>query len=299
VIGQDRAKKILSVAVHNHYKRIDAAAGHDDVELQKSNVLLIGPTGSGKTLLAQTLARFLNVPFAIADATSLTEAGLRRRGRREHHPQPVPGATTTSSAPSGHHLHRRDRQDRPQEREPVDHARRVGRGRPAGAAEDHRGHGGQRAAEGRPQAPAAGVPADRHDEHPVHLRGRLRRARQDRRARVGEQQLGFGRRYPEAEAHARRASCSRGSEAEDLLPFRSDPRVHRPRSRGRHSRRARREDPDRHPDRAEERVGQAVPEALRDGQRRAQVHRRRPGRIAREALAQKAGARGLRASSRS
>jgi len=75
VIGQSRAKKVLSVAVHNHYKRIDARSNHDDVELQKSNVLLVGPTGSGKTLLAQTLARFLNVPFTIADATSLTEAG--------------------------------------------------------------------------------------------------------------------------------------------------------------------------------------------------------------------------------
>ena len=74
VIGQDRAKKVLSVAVHNHYKRIDSKAG-DEVELQKSNILLLGPTGSGKTLLAQTLARILNVPFAIADATTLTEAG--------------------------------------------------------------------------------------------------------------------------------------------------------------------------------------------------------------------------------
>jgi ATP-dependent Clp protease ATP-binding subunit ClpX len=75
VIGQERAKKILSVAVHNHYKRIDSKVGADDVELQKSNILLLGPTGSGKTLLAQTLARILNVPFAIADATTLTEAG--------------------------------------------------------------------------------------------------------------------------------------------------------------------------------------------------------------------------------
>jgi ATP-dependent Clp protease ATP-binding subunit ClpX len=75
VIGQERAKKILSVAVHNHYKRIEARNTIDDVELQKSNILLIGPTGTGKTLLAQTLARILNVPFTIADATTLTEAG--------------------------------------------------------------------------------------------------------------------------------------------------------------------------------------------------------------------------------
>ena len=75
VIGQEQAKKSLSVAVYNHYKRINSAKSSDDVELAKSNIALIGPTGSGKTLLAQTLARIINVPFAIADATSLTEAG--------------------------------------------------------------------------------------------------------------------------------------------------------------------------------------------------------------------------------
>ena len=74
VIGQDEAKKVLSVAVYNHYKRV-LAGDSTDVELQKSNILMLGPTGSGKTLLAQTLARLLNVPFAIADATTLTEAG--------------------------------------------------------------------------------------------------------------------------------------------------------------------------------------------------------------------------------
>ena len=75
VIGQDEAKRALSVAVYNHYKRVQMAAADDEVELQKSNILLLGPTGCGKTLLAQTLARILNVPFAIADATALTEAG--------------------------------------------------------------------------------------------------------------------------------------------------------------------------------------------------------------------------------
>lgn len=75
VIGQDAAKKALSVAVHNHYKRINSSSKKDDIELQKSNILLIGPTGTGKTLLAQTIAKQLNVPFAMADATTLTEAG--------------------------------------------------------------------------------------------------------------------------------------------------------------------------------------------------------------------------------
>ena len=75
VVSQEEAKRTLSVAVYNHYKRVQMAQEDGDVELQKSNILLLGPTGCGKTLLAQTLARILNVPFAIADATNLTEAG--------------------------------------------------------------------------------------------------------------------------------------------------------------------------------------------------------------------------------
>ena len=75
VVGQARAKKVLSVAVYNHYKRLESRTKNDDIELSKSNILLVGPTGSGKTLLAETLARLLNVPFTIADATTLTEAG--------------------------------------------------------------------------------------------------------------------------------------------------------------------------------------------------------------------------------
>ena len=75
VIGQEEAKKVLSVAVYNHYKRVTAPKKKDDVELQKSNIIMVGPTGSGKTYLAQSLARILGVPFAIADATTLTEAG--------------------------------------------------------------------------------------------------------------------------------------------------------------------------------------------------------------------------------
>ena len=75
VVGQDDAKKVLAVAVYNHYKRVMAPRDLDDIELQKSNIIMVGPTGSGKTYLAQTLAKIINVPFALADATTLTEAG--------------------------------------------------------------------------------------------------------------------------------------------------------------------------------------------------------------------------------
>ena len=174
VVGQEQAKKALSVAVYNHYKRIQAeSAGApgagSDVEVAKSNIMLIGPTGCGKTHLAQTLARMLNVPFAIADATALTEAGYVGEDVENILLKLIQAADyDVKRAETGHHLHRRGRQDRPQEREPVDHPRRLRRGRPAGAAEDPRGYGRERPAAGRPQAPAPGVHPDRHHQRAVH-----------------------------------------------------------------------------------------------------------------------------------
>ena len=174
VIGQDHAKRVLSVAVHNHYKRLAHGTKSNDVELAKSNILLVGPTGSGKTLLAQTLARIIDVPFTMADATTLDRSRLCRRGCREHHPEAAAGRRLQCRARAARHrLYRRSRQDQPQVRQPVDHPRRVGRRRAAGPAQDHGRHRRLGAAAGRPQASAAGIPAGRHDQHPLHLRRRL------------------------------------------------------------------------------------------------------------------------------
>ena len=178
VIGQDQTKKKLAVAVYNHYKRIQMNRTRgNEVELSKSNILLVGPTGSGKTLLAQTLAKMLDVPFAIVDATTLTEAGYVGEDVENIILKLLQAADgDVARAQTRHHLHRRDRQDRPQGRESLHHPRCFRRRRAAGAAEDPRRYGCQRSAAGWTQASAPGIHARRHDQHPVHLRRRVCRA---------------------------------------------------------------------------------------------------------------------------
>ena len=191
VIGQENAKKALAVAVYNHYKRVQAgvASRRPAAQVRRDRrARQVQHPGDRPDRLRQDLPR----PDPRPDAQRAVRdrrrhradrGRLRRRGRREHPAQADPGRRLRrQEGRDRHHLHRRDRQGGPQGREPVDHARRLRRGRAAGAAEDPRGHHRLGAAAGRAQAPAPGVHPDRHHEHPVHRRRRVLRPRAHRRA---------------------------------------------------------------------------------------------------------------------
>ena len=229
VVSQEEAKRTLSVAVYNHYKRVQMGAGGRrrraaEVEHPAARPDRLRQDAAGADARADPQR-----PVRDRRRHGADRGRLRRRGRREHPAEADPGRRLRhQEGRDRDHLHRRGRQDRAQGGQPVDHARRLGRGRAAGAAEDPRGHGRLGAAAGRPQAPAPGVPLDRHDEHPVHLRRRVRRARaRSSRKRIGKNPVGFG-----AHGHARSTAdetrAARPGHARGSARLRAHPRVHRP-----------------------------------------------------------------------
>ncbi len=184
VVGQEASKRTLSVAVYNHYKRVQMMQSEDsDIELQKSNILLARSHRLRQDAAGADARAHLQCAVRDRRRDCADRGGLCRRGRREHPAQADPGRRLRrQEGRDRDHLHRRGRQDRAQGRQSLDHSRRLRRGCAAGAAEDPRGHAGIGASAGGSQASPSGVPDDRHDQHPLHLRRRVRAPRQGDRA---------------------------------------------------------------------------------------------------------------------
>ena len=187
VIGQEPAKRVLAVAVHNHYKRLSMDWEGSDVELEKSNILLIGPTGSGKTLLARTLARILNVPFAIGDATTLTEAGYVGEDVENLLLKLLHAADFDIESAQRGVLYIDEIDKIGKTSNNVSITRDVsGEGCSAGAAENAGGYDGQRAAAGRKETSRTAIHPDGYVQYPVHLRWYVRGSRRYRPQTVGQ-----------------------------------------------------------------------------------------------------------------